>query len=78
MPSQFIRKKVASSKHALSALSKTIIQINQKVGGTAWEVKSIENMKSFEKSVAQGALAISKGKKGFTLSFTGSVNRGAT
>ena len=76
--SQVIRRRsLKDKKRAVAVLSKTLIQINQKIGGTAWVVKS-PLTKNFGKSIAQGAFAISKGKKGFTLAFAGSTDKNIT
>lgn len=59
-------------------MSKVLIQINQKIGGTAWEVIQSENSLIGKSVVVHGGLAISKGKKGYTLSFVGSINKNGT
>lgn len=56
----------------MSAASKIIIQMNQKVGGVTWEVERTDyfaNRKSM-----YGAFSISKGPRGFTLAFVGTLN----
>ena len=74
IPCQGLRRRTVGqkSKSPLSAASKLIIQMNQKIGGVAWEVIQDEY---FEKrKVMYGAFSLSKGKKGFTLAFVGSLN----
>lgn len=74
IPSQGIKRKTVGpkSKNPLSAASKIIIQMNQKIGGQAWEI----NRSGFfaKRRGMYGAFSISKGKKGFTLAFVGSLN----
>ena len=78
MPSQFIKRKSVEAKgKATAVVSKTLIQINEKIGGTAWEVMPSENG-AIGESMAHGGIAISKGKKGFTLSFVGTINLNGT
>lgn len=69
-----VKKKTVSNKakNALSAASKIIIQMNQKIGGVAWEVKREKYFD--ERKVMHGAFSISKGKKGFSLAFVGTLN----
>ena len=58
----------------MSAASKIVVQMNQKAGGVAWEI--IQQKEAYISKVKTmcGAFAISKGKKGFTLAFTGSLD----
>jgi hypothetical protein len=56
----------------MSAASKIIIQMNQKVGGVTWEVNRTEEFS--KKKSMYGAFSISKGKRGFTLAFVGTLN----
>jgi len=75
IPCQVIRKKtVLKAKNPMSAASKIVIQMNQKVGGTAWEIIPQEGAYTSKKRTMYGSFAISKGKKGFTMAFTGTVN----
>ena len=46
--------------------------MNQKVGGQAWEI-SRNGLFAIKKGM-YGSFSISKGKKGFTLAFVGSLN----
>jgi aubergine-like protein len=62
----------------MSAASKIIIQMNQKVGGTAWEIIPQEGAYTSKKKTMYGAIAISKGKKGFTLAFAGTIDTNFT
>jgi|694.fasta_scaffold49994_2 hypothetical protein len=73
-PSQFIRKRTLTSKKgAMSAASKIVIQMNIKVGAVPWQVeKRHEYFKN--RNIMYGALSISKGKKGNTLAFVGTIN----
>jgi aubergine len=75
IPCQVIRKKtVLKGKNPMSAASKIVVQMNQKVGGTAWEIIPQEGAYTARHRTMYGSFAISKGKKGFTLAFTGTVN----
>jgi hypothetical protein len=60
------------AKNPMSAASKIIIQMNQKIGGIAWEVVKKDYFD--KKKAMHGAFSISKGKKGFTLAFVGTLN----
>jgi len=73
-PCQFIRKKTLTNpKGAMSAASKIVIQMNIKVGAVPWEVqKRHEYFKG--RNLMYGALSISKGEKGYTLAFVGTIN----
>ncbi len=62
----------------MSAASKILIQMNQKIGGTAWEIVPQNNAYTSQKKTMYGAVAISKGKKGFTLAFTGTLDKDFT
>ena len=78
MPSQFVkRQSVEDNRRVTAILSKTLVQINEKIGGVAWEVSTSKNS-ALEKSVVHGGIGISKGKNGFTLSFVGSVDQNGT
>lgn len=70
-----VKKKTVSrkSKNPLSAASMILIQINQKIGGTAWEVVRKSEYLSTKKMM-YGAFSISKGPKGYTLAFVGTLN----
>lgn len=73
IPSQAIRKRTFASKNPLSAASKVILQMNAKIGGTLWE--TVKRNKYFDKRrIMYGGLSLSKGKKGFTLGFVGTIN----
>lgn len=60
------------AKSPMSAASKIIIQMNQKVGGITWEVNKNDYFAKHKSMY--GAFSISKGKKGFTLAFVGTLN----
>jgi hypothetical protein len=70
-----VKKKTVSpkNKNPLSAASMILIQINQKIGGTAWEVVRKSEYLSTKKMM-YGAFSISKGLKGYTLAFVGTLN----
>jgi hypothetical protein len=69
-PSQFIRKRTLNKpKGAMSAASKIVIQMNIKIGAVQ---KRHEYLK--KKNLMYGALSISKGVKGYTLAFVGTIN----
>ena len=73
-----IRKKTLTNpKGAMSAASKIDIQINTKAGGVPWEVSKAHPYFK-DKNMMYGALSLSKGKKGFTLAFVGTINRECT
>jgi hypothetical protein len=75
IPCQGIRRRtITRAKNPMSAASKIVIQMNQKVGGTAWEIIPQEGAYTTKKRTMYGSFAISKGKKGFTMAFTGTVN----
>jgi hypothetical protein len=75
VPCQVIKKRTISqkAKNPLSAASKIAIQINQKVGGVAWEIVRKSDYLQ-KKKLMYGAFSISKGRKGFTLAFVGTIN----
>lgn len=78
LPCQAIRRRtVLKGKNPLSAASKIVMQMNQKVGGTAWEIIQ-ENNYTGKMKTMYGSFAISKGKKGFTLAFTGTIDQNFT
>ena len=61
----------------MSAASKIAIQMNIKVGAAPWEVsKSHSYFKG--RNIMYGALSVSKGAKGFTLAFVGTINNECT
>ena len=61
----------------MSAASKIGIQMNIKCGATPWSVeKSHEYFK--KRNIMYGALSLSKGKKGFTLGFVGTISNDCT
>lgn len=75
IPCQVIRKRtVIKGKNPMSAASKIVMQMNQKVGGTAWEIIPQDGAYHTKARTMYGSFAISRGKKGFTLAFTGTVN----
>ena len=79
IPCQAIRRKtITKSKNPMSAASKIVVQMNQKAGGAAWEIVQQENAYTTKKKTMYGAFAISKGKKGFTLAFTGTIDNSFT
>lgn len=61
----------------MSAASKIIIQMNIKVGSVPWEV---QKRHPFFKSrnIMYGALSVSRGHKGYTLAFVGTINAECT
>jgi hypothetical protein len=64
---------LTSKKGAMSAASKIVIQMNIKVGAVPWQVeKRHEYFKN--RNIMYGALSISKGRKGNTLAFVGTIN----
>jgi len=72
------RRTIVKAKNPMSSASKIIMQINQKVGGTAWEMIPQEGAYTSKKKTMYGGIAISKGKKGFTLAFTGTLDNAFT
>lgn len=75
IPCQAIRRRtITKAKNPMSAASKIVVQMNQKAGGAAWEIIQAENAYTAKKRTMYGAFAISKGKKGFTLAFTGTID----
>lgn len=79
MPCQAVRKRtITKAKNPMSAASKIDVQMNQKIGGTAWEIIQSEKAYTVKKKTMYGAIAISKGKKGFTLAFVGSLDQNFT
>ncbi len=61
----------------MSAASKILLQMNIKVGGALWEV--VKKHSYFDKKkIMYGAFSISKGKKGFSLAFVGTINNQCT
>lgn len=78
LPSQGIKRRTVSSKakNTLSAASKIILQMNRKVGGVGWEVNRTEYFN--KRTSMHGAFSISRGRKGFTLAFVGSLNNSFT
>jgi hypothetical protein len=73
-PSQVVRRKLLSnqSKGALSAASKIVMQMNVKAGHPLWIVRNSHPVWK-ENTVAVAGLANSKGKKGTTLAFVGTI-----
>lgn len=57
----------------MSAASKIIIQMNIKVGKVPWEVEKAHPYFK-DKKIMYGAVSISKGSKGNTLAFVGTLN----
>ncbi len=79
IPCQAIRRRtIIKAKNPLSTASKIIVQMNQKIGGTAWEIIQQEGAYTTKKKTMYGSFAISKGKKGFTLAFVGSLDANLT
>jgi hypothetical protein len=79
IPCQGIRRRtIVKAKNPMSAASKIIMQMNQKIGGVAWEIIPQEGAYTSKKKTMYGAIAISKGKKGFTLAFTGTIDNSFT
>ena len=78
VPCQAIRRYTVGpkAKSSMSAASKIILQMNQKVGGVIWRVKPGSDMKKL--NVMYGAFSISKGKRGFTLAFVGTRDKDHT
>ena len=79
MPCQCVRRRtITKAKNPMSAASKIVMQMNQKVGGTAWEIIPEEGAYTTKKKTMYGSVAISKGKKGYTLAFTGTIDKSFT
>lgn len=57
----------------MSTAAKIIVQINQKMGGTAWKVIPKDAFTTKMKTM-YGSFAISKGKSGYTLAFVGTLD----
>ena len=75
IPCQGIKRRtVLKGKNPMSAASKIIIQMNQKIGGIAWEIIPKAGAYTSKNRTMYGSFAISKGKKGFTLAFVGTTN----
>ena len=74
--SQIARRKLLSknNKGAMSAASKIVMQMNVKNGHPLWTVLN-DHPAWRENTVAVGGLANSKGKKGSTLAFSGTINQ---
>lgn len=61
----------------MSAASKICIQMNVKVGATPWAVQTKHDY--FKKrNCMYGAISLSKGSKGYTLAFVGTINNDCT
>lgn len=58
----------------MSAASKIAIQMNIKVGSVPWLVQKKHDYFIKNKNIMYGALSISKGGKGYTLAFVGTIN----
>jgi hypothetical protein len=60
--------------------SKLVLQMNQKVGGTAWVVAPGENSYILKKTFMYAGVAFSKGKgkDGYTISLVGTIDRALT
>lgn len=71
------RRTITKAKNPMSAASKIIVQMNQKIGGTAWEIIPEQGYTSKKKTMC-GGIAISKGKRGFTLAFVGTIDTNFT
>lgn len=80
IPSQVIRRRTLSNQQParnMSAASKIILQMNAKIGLPLWEVP--ETLDAFgKKNIMYGAISISKGAKGFTLAFVGTIDKTCT
>jgi hypothetical protein len=80
IPSQVIRRRTLSNQQParnMSAASKIILQMNAKIGLPLWEVP--ETLNAFgKKNIMYGAISISKGAKGFTLAFVGTIDKTCT
>lgn len=80
IPSQVIRKRTLSNpvqQKNMSSASKIILQMNAKIGLPLWQVP--ETLNAFgKKNIMYGALSISKGAKGFTLAFVGTIDKTCT
>ena len=61
----------------MSAASKIGIQMNIKMGSTPWSVEKQHDYFK-KKNIMYGALSLSKGKKGFTLAFVGTISNDCT
>ena len=68
---------MSNPKGAMSAASKICIQMNIKVGATPWAVQT-KHEYFRKKNVMYGAISISKGSKGNTLAFVGTINNECT
>jgi hypothetical protein len=64
---------LTNPKGAMSAASKIVIQMNVKVGAVPWQVQKRHDYLR-KKNLMYGALSISKGSKGNTLAFVGTIN----
>lgn len=75
-PSQVTKRKLLrrDNKNAMSAASKIVMQMNVKIGHPLWEVSNSHPVWE-NNTVAVAGIASSKGKKGTTLAFDGSINR---
>ena len=76
IPSQFAHVNTFK-KNGMSVASKVGVQMNIKLEGVPWEVVT-SNDYFRKKDCAFGGLATSKGKKGYAVSFVGSVNPAGT
>lgn len=73
-PSQFIvRKTLRNPKGAMSAASKICIQMSAKVGAIPWEVHTRHNYFRGRKFM-YGGISFSKIRKGYSVSFVGTIN----
>lgn len=74
-PSQVIRRKTFKNfKGRMSTASKLCIQMNVKAGSTPWVV-SLSHKSLKNRSIMYGAISISKGRRGYTLSFVGTISK---
>lgn len=64
----------------MSAASKIVLQMNAKLGMALWEVPNSNKCFSHLKpgGIMYGGISISKGKKGYTLGFVGTIDKNLT
>lgn len=75
IPTQAVRRNsILKSKAQLSIASKILLQINQKIGGHAWEAVHSPNSYIAKRRVMCAGISISKGPKGYSLAFVGTID----